>query len=136
MTVYERLRRAASACPDFYVVNATRGQALLAEVAELGRYTVTNDGVVAFTTFGRLEIDEARKRFAPNLSPDEFVQQLHAYATTLVGEGHENGRDFRFHLHENGWRVQEWEGGPVRTTHMDDTAFVAWLQRSRVAHAA
>ena len=136
MTVYDRLRRASSACPDFYVVNATRGQALLAEIAELGRYTVTNDGVVAFTPFGQSEIEEARRSFAPNLSSDEFVQQLHVYATTLVGEGRENGHAYRFHLHEDGWRVQEWEGGPVRTTRMDDASFVAWLQRGRVARAA
>jgi len=136
MTVYERLLQASDACPPFFVVNATRGQALLAEVAELGRYTVTSEGIVAFTAFGHADIEEARRSFAPHLSLDEFIQQLHIYATTLVGEGRENGRLYRFHLHEHGWWVQEWEGGPLHTTQMDDASFVAWLQKRGVARAA
>lgn len=136
MSVYERLCRAAEACPEFFFINATRGQALLVEIAELGRYTVTNDGVIAFTPFGRMEVEGARRSFAPHLSTDEFVQRLHLYATTLVGEGHMNGRTYRFHLHEEGWRVQEWENGAARTVHMDDVSFIAWLKCRGVARAA
>lgn len=136
MSVYERLCRAARACPEFFFINATRGQALLTEIAELGRYTVANDGIIALTPFGQREVEDARRSFAPHLSADEFVQQLHLYATTLVGGGHANGRTYRFHLHEEGWRVQEWENGTLRTVYMEDAAFIAWLSRRGVAHAA
>ncbi|MBM3215635.1 hypothetical protein FJZ36_12055 [Candidatus Poribacteria bacterium] len=136
MSVFERLKRAAGACPESFLVNATRSQALLTEVAQLGRYTPTNDGIVAFTQFPIHDVEEAQKQFAPNLTRDEFVRNLHVYATTLVGEGYSDGRHYRFYLHEDGWRVQIAEGSGVRTAAMDDAAFNAFLRERAVAHAA
>jgi hypothetical protein len=137
MRVLERLRQAARTCGHGFIVRDTRAQALLTEVALRGSYTVTNDGIAAFSPFTARDVEEAQRIAAPHLDYAQFLQELHLHATTLVGEGHAEGRSYLLYLGEHSWRVRQLDGSDVvATREMADDDFLIWLARARAANAA